>query len=63
MLDGTRSSAELASWLAAEIAAGRVSLPEPVPSDAEAVLALATRHVADTLRHLGDGAVLVPAPA
>src|SRR6185295_9642671 len=33
MSDGTRSSTELASWLASEITAGRVSLPEPVAND------------------------------
>jgi hypothetical protein len=63
MSDGTRSSSELASWLAAEITAGRVPLPERVPSDVDAggALALAKHHVAETLRHLGDNAVLAPA--
>jgi SAM-dependent methyltransferase len=62
MSDGTRSSSELTSWLAAEITAGRVPLPEQVSSDAEAndVLGLAKRHVAETLRHLADSAVLEP---
>jgi len=62
MADGTRSSAELASWLAAEMTAARVPLAERVPSDADAngVLGLAKRHVADTLHHLGDSAVLAP---
>ena len=59
--DGTRTSAELTAWLAAEIAAGRIALPEPAPGDAEAVLDLARRHVTDTLRQLADSAVLVPA--
>jgi SAM-dependent methyltransferase len=62
MSDGTRSSSELASWLAAEITAGRVPLPERVPSDvdADAVLGFAKHQVAETLRHLGDSAVLAP---
>jgi SAM-dependent methyltransferase len=61
-LDGRRSSTELASWLAAEIAAGRIPLPERAPSDADAagVFELAQRHVTDTLRHLADSAVLGP---
>ena len=59
--DGTRTSTELAAWLAAEIAAGRIALPEPAPSAAEAVLDLARRQVTDTLRHLAGSAVLVPA--
>jgi SAM-dependent methyltransferase len=65
MSDGTRSSTELASWLASEITAGRVSLPEPVANDADTneVLRLAKRHVADTLQHLGASAVLAPAAA
>ena len=64
MSDGTRSSAELASWLAAEITAGRLPLPDRVSSDPDAngVLGLATHQVAETLRHLGDSAVLAPSP-
>jgi len=62
MSDGTRSSTELASWLAAEISAGRVPLPEQVSSHADAndLLRLAKGHVAETLRHLDDSAVLAP---
>jgi hypothetical protein len=65
MSDGTRSSTELASWLAAEITARRVHVPEQESSDADAndVLELAKRHVTETLRHLADGAVLVPGAA
>jgi len=63
MADGTRSGAELASWLAAEMTAGRVPLPERVPSDVDAtgLLGYAKRQVADTLHHLADSAVLAPA--
>jgi trans-aconitate methyltransferase len=62
MADGTRSGAELASWLAAEMTAGRVGPPEAGLGDADAdqMLELAQWHVADTLRHLADSAVLAP---
>jgi len=62
MADGTRSSAELGSWLAAEINAGRVPPPDRILTDANAdqMLGAAKSHVADTLRQLADSAVLAP---
>jgi SAM-dependent methyltransferase len=62
MSDGTRSKTELASWLAAEVTAGRLPLPERLESDADSneVLELAKRHITDTLHQLADSAVLAP---
>ena len=62
MADGTRSSGELASWLAAEMSAGRVPPPDGMlaAADADQMLGLAKSQVAETLRHLADSAVLVP---
>jgi SAM-dependent methyltransferase len=61
MADGTRSSVELASWLAAEMTAGRMALPDPSAAAGNEVLAAAEFQVGDTLRHLADSAVLAPA--
>jgi len=61
MADGTRSSAELASWLAAEMTAGRVPLPDLSAADVNGVRGVAEFQVGDTLRHLADSAVLAPA--
>jgi hypothetical protein len=62
MADGTRSKDELASRLALEIIAGRLPLPEPGQrgADSNAVLGLAKREIADTLRLLSESAVLAP---
>jgi SAM-dependent methyltransferase len=61
MADGTRSKDELASWLASEIIAGRLPLPGPGQrADSNAVLGLAKREIADTLRLLSESAVLAP---
>jgi trans-aconitate methyltransferase len=61
MMDGTRDRAELAAWLAAEIAADRMPLPDGVvASSAADAVAHAERQVAATLRHLADSAVLLP---
>jgi SAM-dependent methyltransferase len=63
MADGTRSSAELAAWLAAEMTAGRLTLPDPSAADVNGVHAAAELQVTDTLRHLADCAALAPAAA
>ena len=59
MFDGTRELSEVTSWLAAEISAGRVVLPEDEidASDADAT-ARAANHVAGILRLLEESALL-----
>jgi trans-aconitate methyltransferase len=62
-LDGTRTPAELVTWLVGEMAGGKIVLPE---ADQHALrsgpaAALAERLVAETLRHLAASAVLIPA--
>lgn len=62
-LDGTNDHAMLEDWLAREIGAGRVPLPDgkEMPTEDMPLAALARQHVAETLRHFEAGAVLVPA--
>ena len=59
-LDGSQDRATLTCWLAAEIATGRVQLPDgrAVPKNASDVSVLAEQHVAETIRHLAASAVL-----
>lgn len=65
-LDGTMDRAVLAQWLAGEIAAdrGRFHETEGPASwrDEQALLAIARRHVDETIGHLASGAVLLPEP-
>src|SRR5258706_1456959 len=59
-LDGKTSKEELVEWLAGEIAAGTVELPVGDITAAEPTVVSARRHVDKILRHLADGAVLLP---
>ena len=63
-LDGSNDRAKLIGWLAREIGAGQVQLPdadrETLQRGTEAVGAMAERHVNETIRYLAASAVLIP---